>query len=233
VTVDVARMVQPGKVVGIDLLPDMVERAKGYVASQQVENVTIQQGNTYELDFADNAFDITYSLNVMVHLTDPVRALREQARVTKSGGLVLANIGDYGAKIFYPACPSFEQLIAASTHLSDPSSPSSYIDFFLGRKALALFAEAGFEKIQVLPEAAPLMILYRGSSNFEEEHEFLVGFTDPQHSLLGDFSRRLLELGVIDESLLVAAREDLARWYAHPHALSLDQVAFWGIGRVK
>src|SRR3954466_5249504 len=67
VTVDVARLVQPGNVIGIDLLPDMVERARGYVASQQLDNITVQQGNTYELDFADNSFDITYSLNVLVH----------------------------------------------------------------------------------------------------------------------------------------------------------------------
>src|SRR4051812_4438895 len=73
VTVDVARMVHPGKVIGVDLLPEMVERARGYGASQQLENLTIRQGNTYELDLADNSFDITYSLNVLVHLTDPVR----------------------------------------------------------------------------------------------------------------------------------------------------------------
>jgi hypothetical protein len=40
-----------------------------------------------------------------------------------------------------------------------------------------------------------------------------------------------LDEGVIDHELRAAAHADLQRWYAHPHALMLDQVAFWGIGK--
>src|SRR5215203_5240637 len=54
VTIDVARYVDSGSVVGVDLMPEMVERSKEYAASKLVENVTFQAGNSYELDFADS-----------------------------------------------------------------------------------------------------------------------------------------------------------------------------------
>lgn len=232
VTTDVARLVQPGTVTGVDLLPALVERARNYAATAQTENATFQVGNTHALDFADKTFDITYSLNVLVHLADPVGALREQARVTKTGGIVLANIGDYGAKIFYPSCPALERLISATAQLADPSDPTNFMNLFLGRQALALFAEAGFEVVRVLPEAAPLMVAHQGSANFEEEHEFLARWTDPQDTLLGDAVTKLLRLGLVDENLLADAKVELTVWYGHPYALMLDQVAFWGIGKV-
>lgn len=233
VSCDVASYVQPGSVVGVDLLPEMVERAREAAHSKEAVNVTFQQGNSYGLDFPDNTFDLTYSLNMMVHLTDPVGALREQARVTKHGGLVLANIGDYGAKIMYPSCPALERVIAALAHLNDASHPATHIDFFLGRKALALFADAGLTEVLVLPEASPLMLAYQGTPNFQLEYEMLQGFIDPEDSLLGEITTRLLQIEVIDKKLLAEAQEELQRWCEHPHALMLDQVAFWGIGKVK
>src|SRR5690606_17342411 len=47
-------------------------------------------GSALELPFADAEFDVTCSFKVLAHIPDIKRVLGEMARVTKPGGMVLA-----------------------------------------------------------------------------------------------------------------------------------------------
>ncbi|MFO0675616.1 MAG: class I SAM-dependent methyltransferase [Polyangiaceae bacterium] len=68
---------------GIDLSPGMLELAKG-------RGLDVVEGSVTELPFAQNTFDVTVSFKVLAHVPDIRGALREMARVTKPGGVVLA-----------------------------------------------------------------------------------------------------------------------------------------------
>jgi SAM-dependent methyltransferase len=71
--------------------------------------VTFAVGDVYALDAADDSFDVVHAHQVLQHLTDPVAALREMARVCRPGGLVAVRDVDYAAVTWFPADPGLDR----------------------------------------------------------------------------------------------------------------------------
>ncbi len=74
-----------GKVTGLDLVPEMLERAKENARLSSV-NINFLQGMAEDLLFDDNTFDVVISNGVFNLVVDKVKALREVFRVLKPGG---------------------------------------------------------------------------------------------------------------------------------------------------
>ena len=70
---------------GIDLSPGMLERARA-------RGLDVREGSVTNLPFEANSFDVTCSFKVLAHVPDIARALSEMARVTRPGGVVLAEL---------------------------------------------------------------------------------------------------------------------------------------------
>jgi ubiquinone/menaquinone biosynthesis C-methylase UbiE len=68
---------------GIDLSPGMLARARE-------RGLDVCEGSVTKLPFADASFDVTCSFKVLAHVPDIGLALAEMARVTRPGGVVLA-----------------------------------------------------------------------------------------------------------------------------------------------
>ncbi len=68
---------------GIDLSPGMLERARE-------RGLDVREGSVTSLPFEDASFDVTCSYKVLAHVPEIGRALAEMARVTRPGGVVLA-----------------------------------------------------------------------------------------------------------------------------------------------
>lgn len=78
------------EIVGIDLSPDMLDRARERVANEGLEHVSgLHEMDAGDLKFPDNSFDVVTAMFVMTVVPDPERVMRELARVTKPGGEVL------------------------------------------------------------------------------------------------------------------------------------------------
>ena len=101
ITVDLARRVAPGRVVGLDVSPAPLDEARALAASSGVA-VEFAVGDVYALDVPDGTFDVVHAHQVLQHLTDPVAALRELARVTRPGGLVAVRDVDYATFTWFP-----------------------------------------------------------------------------------------------------------------------------------
>jgi ubiquinone/menaquinone biosynthesis C-methylase UbiE len=69
--------------VGVDLSPGMLERARE-------RGLTVKEGSATALPFDSEQFDVTCSFKVLAHVPDIERCLSEMARVTRPGGMVLA-----------------------------------------------------------------------------------------------------------------------------------------------
>ncbi len=68
---------------GIDLSDGMLARAKE-------RGLDVRQGSVTALPYEDESFDVTCSFKVLAHVEDIGRALSEMTRVTRRGGVVLA-----------------------------------------------------------------------------------------------------------------------------------------------
>lgn len=74
-------------------------------AAEKQHNMAFSVEDVHALSFPDNSFDIVHAHQVLQHVSDPVLAVKEMARVTKPGGIVAARDADYGAFTWWPETP--------------------------------------------------------------------------------------------------------------------------------
>jgi ubiquinone/menaquinone biosynthesis C-methylase UbiE len=72
-----------GSAVGIDLSPGMLEKARA-------RGLDVREASVTAIPFKDASFDVTCAFKVLAHVPELGRALAEMARVTRPGGVVLA-----------------------------------------------------------------------------------------------------------------------------------------------
>ena len=109
ITLSFAEIVAPGRVVGIDIEPTMIDRANQLAADSGLENLGFQVADIYDLPYEDGEFDVVFSSAVTEHLSDPVRALRETLRVTKPGGIGAIARTDWSFPFIVPECPELSR----------------------------------------------------------------------------------------------------------------------------
>src|SRR5580658_9588679 len=68
---------------GIDLSPGMLARA-------QARGLDVREASVTEIPFADASFDVVCAFKVLAHVPEIEKALAEMARVTRPGGVVIA-----------------------------------------------------------------------------------------------------------------------------------------------
>jgi phosphatidylethanolamine/phosphatidyl-N-methylethanolamine N-methyltransferase len=76
------------QVTGIDLAPDMLERAQDKVNRNGWRHITLEQGDALNLKFADDTFDYVMAFHVVSVVPDPVRMMAEARRVCRPGGVI-------------------------------------------------------------------------------------------------------------------------------------------------
>lgn len=77
-------------IVGIDLAPEMLEKARERVKAEKLTNVSgLHEMDASNLRFPDNSFDTVAAMYVITVVPDPQKVMLELARVTKPGGEVM------------------------------------------------------------------------------------------------------------------------------------------------
>ncbi len=140
ITVGLAESLVDADVAGVDLRPEAVEQARALAAERGVANVRFEVGSIYALPFPDGSFDAAFAHAVLMHLQEPVVALREVQRVLRPGGVVGLRDPDLGALIINPVPELWPEYITlrerVRTHNGgDPS---------VARRHRQLLLEAGF-----------------------------------------------------------------------------------------
>jgi len=230
ITMGVAEVVKPGDVVRIEPAENRVATGNDIARERGLDNVSFQVGNAQKLDFPDGTFDIVYSNTVLHHCVDPIGVLREQKRVTKPGGLVIAaGVRDWGLTPKYPVCPAVEKLYEGhvryhqsplTRYLSGRQVPGKaerqltehhYIDLHSARKCTGWFAAAGLT--DVVTQAS---VLKFNRSNFGDAQlsvMFHVPPLDDPSDPLWDVYRDAIDEGYVDQAMIEEARRELATWF--------------------
>jgi SAM-dependent methyltransferase len=99
ITVDLASYVAPGRIVGIDTAEAIIDQAR---AAEHPDTVSFEVGSVYALGYDDASFDVVHAHQVLQHVSQPVEALQEMARVLRPGGVLAVREADYAGFIWAP-----------------------------------------------------------------------------------------------------------------------------------
>ncbi len=109
ITLDFARLANAGGVVGVDRAQAVLSEATAAAGQAGISNVQFAVGDVYSLDYADGTFDVVHAHQLLQHLTDPVLALRELARVCKADGVVGVRDVDYASLAWWPPVSELDE----------------------------------------------------------------------------------------------------------------------------
>ena len=106
-------------------------------------NVDFVVADAQAMDFPDDEFDIVHAHQVLQHVDDPVRGLREMRRVCRPGGLVADRESDYSAFAWYPQLPELDRWMAIYQRAAraNDAEPDA------GRRLLSWARAAGFTDV--------------------------------------------------------------------------------------
>lgn len=144
ITVDIARRVAPGRVVGLDAAGDAIAAAREAATEAGVANLELSVGDVYALEPADDSFDVVHAHQVLQHLADPIAALREMRRVCRPDGVVAARDGIYRAMSWFPTTPALDRWLevycaVAEANGGEPDAGSHLLSWALS---------AGFSEVE-------------------------------------------------------------------------------------
>ncbi|MGH9103744.1 MAG: methyltransferase domain-containing protein, partial [Acidimicrobiales bacterium] len=145
ITAGLAQLVPEGSVIGLDLAKAVLVEAGAEAGRRGLTNATFEIGDVYHLPFDDGSFDVVHAHQLLQHLADPVAALAEMRRVRRTGGLVAARDGDYGAMSWFPEDPELDewQTLYRSVARAIGGEPDA------GRRMLAWARAAGFAEVEM------------------------------------------------------------------------------------
>lgn len=204
ITAGLAR--QAGRVVGVDASAEMADRARGHAAHLGVANASFETGSAYDLRWDDGSFDVVHAHQVLQHLADPVRALREALRVLAPGGLLAVRDADYETMAHAPVEPEIEHWRRLYLRVSMANGGEARAGRFLPSWA----AEAGF---------ADLAVTTSTTTYADEEGRAFWGELWAVRVVESDFADHAVAGGFATRAELAAMAAAFRRWAARPHGL--------------
>ena len=109
ITLDLARRVAPGQVIGVDASESVLVGARAAAEEAGDATTRFEVADAMRLPYPDDSFDVVHAHQVLQHVGDPVGLLREMVRVARPGGLVAARDADYEAMTWAPAHPGLSR----------------------------------------------------------------------------------------------------------------------------
>ncbi len=145
---DLAALVgRRGEVVGIDASRRLLERARALCRERgRGGRITLRVADGARLPFAAGRFDAALAVTVILHVAEPLRVVREMARVTRPGGRVAVQDQDFGVvAVTHPDRALTERIMrgVAERVYAEPHS---------GRRLPGLLRTAGLVNVRLLTD---------------------------------------------------------------------------------
>jgi ubiquinone/menaquinone biosynthesis C-methylase UbiE len=141
------------KILGIDKSENSIETAVAETRKAGLsKTVSYKVGDVHDLPVEDGYSDLTCCRTLLMHLVNPVRAIREMARITRTGGSVAALEGIFGerrASFYDPSDEKFSRLAKRGLEAwFNGIHKLEGKEFRIGEQLPGIFKKAGLYKIR-------------------------------------------------------------------------------------
>lgn len=220
ITLDLAERVAPGPVVGVDLDAGQLATARAEAARRGLTNARFVAASVHALPFPDESFDAALAHTLLLHLPDPLAALRALRRVLRPGGVVCVSDDDWSTLVISRVDPLVERAIELVPRMVQHNGGAP----FYARHLRGLLLEAGFARTEGHAVAAD----HYGTL---AETRKIAGLTD---MLLSNpqWVSIICSEGWTDEAELARIRAALVAWGERPDAFSAVMYCA-AVGRVE
>ena len=206
ITLDLAEAVGPsGQVVGVENVDGPLDQARRLAAARGDDRTRFELADVMRLPYAGASFDVVHAHQVLQHLTDPVGALREMARVARPGGLVAVRDVDYASMAWHPASEGMTRWLELYRRLArlNHAEPDA------GRHLVAWAHAAG------LSHLTPSASLWTYAT---PEQCGWWGGTWARRTLESTFATQAVERGLVTPEELAEISDAWHAWSRHPDA---------------
>lgn len=203
-TAELAGLVAPGEVIGVDVSADVIEAAER--DQRGTAGLSFRAADTYALPFEDSSFDVVSGHQLLQHLADPGIALAEMRRVLREGGTLAVRDSDYSAFMWSPAEPMLERWM----ELHHLVSKRNGVDADAGRHLLGWVRSVGFGQATYSTStwtfATPEEVSWWGTMWAERVEG-------------SAFADQAVEAGLSDSDELASIAEAFRAWATEPDAV--------------
>ena len=202
ITVDLARIVSPGRVVAVDAAEPIPQEAATYARTAGAE-IEFRRAEAESLPFDDGSFDVVHAHQVLQHVGDPVAVLHEMARVCRPGGVLAARDSDYGTFTWFPEDRLLQRWLSVyrDVAIANGGTPDA------GRRLMSWAQQAGLEP------ATGSASTWCFATPAERDW---FGSLWAERTTATAFGERAVELGLVDRSELESMAAAWHRWVHAP-----------------
>src|SRR5215468_3510907 len=144
VTALLAELVGPtGQVVGVDFSGAQIAQARELLPPGS-SNVTFVEASATDTGLPQESFDLVYCRFLLIHLTEPEKALREMRNLLKPDGILVCEDGDLTMAGSEPA-----SALNIFAELFGRLGPAWGVDYTLGRRLFQMVLAAGFPNPEI------------------------------------------------------------------------------------
>jgi SAM-dependent methyltransferase len=215
VTGRLAELAAPGRVVGVDFDPVVIDIARrGAVALPHVPEFVVANVGAIPGALVDDAssYDVVYARFLLSHLPDAGAALLRMAVLARPGGVVAVEEVDAEAMWSHPHCQALDRMI----ELARVAAELRGADARVGPDLPSLFDSVGLEHVE--------LVTLQPSFRDGEGKDLILVTHDAIRSAIADG-------GVATEAELDEIREELAAFVADPATIVSAPRVFQVMGR--
>ena len=205
ITLGLAEAVAPGRVIGIDIEPGMVERAISIASERGIENVEFRVADIGSLPFDSGAFDAVFTASVLEHLPDPTQALVEIFRVLKPGGSVGVVSTEWSQPLISPPSRDVEMFFELFERGFNDYGGS----LNRGRHLRSMMRQAGFDVVE-------FSAAFGNATTPEAVQRAIDGYIGWMENV--PVFAQATELGWVDEQRLSEIKANMRKWAEGPDA---------------
>jgi ubiquinone/menaquinone biosynthesis C-methylase UbiE len=213
ITMELAKVVAPGRVLGVDIDEAAIEQARKAVVDKGVENISFELGDAAALRIPDNSFDAACAASTFQWLQRPVESAREILRVLRPGGVFAARDRARDGDQFGNLTPVLDEALDVYDRISRYRGANHRF----GSRLYSTFLQAGFADVATAgsyDEAGRSPVYFYSPFNDPDQARIIVQQGWAEEQKLAEYTAAWKSWSQEPESFMLIARCEAVGWKA-------------------